>query len=54
MPFAESVGALADLQRIGKIRHIGISNVTLAQLDLARSSPHASARRLRRFAMNRR
>ncbi len=37
VPFAESVGALADLQRIGKIRHIGISNVTVAQLDLARS-----------------
>ncbi|EHP42690.1 aldo/keto reductase [Cupriavidus basilensis OR16] len=37
VPFAESVGALADLQRIGKIRHIGISNITVAQLDLARS-----------------
>lgn len=37
VPFAESVGALADLQRAGKIRHIGISNVTVAQLDLARS-----------------
>jgi aryl-alcohol dehydrogenase-like predicted oxidoreductase len=36
VPFAESVGALADLQRMGKIRHIGISNVTVAQLDLAR------------------
>lgn len=37
VPFAESVGALAELQRVGKIRHIGISNVTVAQLDLARS-----------------
>jgi len=36
VPFAESIGALADLQRIGKIRHIGISNVTVAQLELAR------------------
>jgi aryl-alcohol dehydrogenase-like predicted oxidoreductase len=36
VPFAESVGALADLQRLGKIRHIGISNVTVGQLDLAR------------------
>ncbi|WP_217446794.1 aldo/keto reductase [Cupriavidus basilensis] len=53
VPFAESVGALADLQRIGKIRHIGISNVTVARRDLARSSPHASARRLRRFGLNR-
>lgn len=37
VPFAESVGALADLQRAGKIRHLGISNVTVAQLELARS-----------------
>jgi aryl-alcohol dehydrogenase-like predicted oxidoreductase len=37
VPFIESVGALADLQRLGKIRHIGISNVTVAQLELARS-----------------
>jgi pyridoxine 4-dehydrogenase len=36
VPYAESVGALAELQRAGKIRHIGISNVTLAQLDAAR------------------
>ena len=37
VPFAESVGALAELKRTGKIRHIGISNVTVDQLDLARS-----------------
>jgi pyridoxine 4-dehydrogenase len=37
VPFKESVGALADLQRSGKIRHIGISNVTVAQLEAARS-----------------
>jgi pyridoxine 4-dehydrogenase len=37
VPFAESVGALADLQRTGKIRHLGVSNVTVAQLQLARS-----------------
>jgi len=37
VPFIESVGALADLQRLGKIRHIGISNVTVAQLEVARS-----------------
>jgi pyridoxine 4-dehydrogenase len=37
VPFVESVGALADLQRSGKIRHIGISNVTVAQLEVARS-----------------
>ena len=37
VPFIESVGALADLQRSGKIRHLGISNVTVTQLELARS-----------------
>lgn len=37
VPYAESVGALADLQRAGKIRHLGVSNVTLAQLAQARS-----------------
>lgn len=34
--FAESVGALADLQRAGKIRHLGLSNVSVVQLELAR------------------
>jgi aryl-alcohol dehydrogenase-like predicted oxidoreductase len=36
VPFADSVGALAALQRQGKIRHVGISNVSLAQLEEAR------------------
>jgi pyridoxine 4-dehydrogenase len=36
VPFAESVGALADLRRAGKIGHVGISNVDLAQLEEAR------------------
>lgn len=35
VPFAESVGTLAELQREGKIRHIGLSNVSLAQLKEA-------------------
>ena len=35
VPFAESVGTLAELQRAGKIRHIGISNVTVKQLKEA-------------------
>ena len=35
VPFAESLGALAELQRAGKIRHIGISNVTVGQLKEA-------------------
>lgn len=36
VPFADSVSALAELQREGKIRYIGLSNVTLAQLKEAR------------------
>jgi aryl-alcohol dehydrogenase-like predicted oxidoreductase len=35
VPFAESVGALADMRRAGKIRHVGLSNVTLDQLAAA-------------------
>jgi aryl-alcohol dehydrogenase-like predicted oxidoreductase len=37
VPYAESIGALNDLQNEGKIRHIGVSNVTLEQLALART-----------------
>jgi len=36
VPFAESVGALASLRAEGKIRHVGLSNVTLAQVEEAR------------------
>lgn len=36
VPYVDSVGALAEQQRAGKIRHLGISNVTVAQLDEAR------------------
>ena len=36
VPFAESMGALAELQRAGKMRHLGVSNVTVAQIDQAR------------------
>lgn len=32
VPFEDSVGALADLQADGKIRHIGISNVSAEQV----------------------
>jgi aryl-alcohol dehydrogenase-like predicted oxidoreductase len=35
--FLESIGALKQLQSEGKIRHIGLSNVTLEQLAGARS-----------------
>jgi pyridoxine 4-dehydrogenase len=36
VPYADSVGALADGQRAGKIRHIGVSNVSVKQLEEAR------------------
>jgi pyridoxine 4-dehydrogenase len=37
VPYTESIGALKELQSEGKIRHIGVSNVTLEQLAGARS-----------------
>jgi aryl-alcohol dehydrogenase-like predicted oxidoreductase len=36
VPFAESVGALRDLAGEGKIRMVGVSNVTTSQIDIAR------------------
>lgn len=36
VPFADSVGALAVLQREGKIRQLGLSNVSVRQLEQAR------------------
>ena len=35
VPFEESVGELARLQKEGKIRHIGLSNITIEQLTQA-------------------
>jgi aryl-alcohol dehydrogenase-like predicted oxidoreductase len=35
VPFEESVGALADLAREGKIRHVGLSNVNIGELQRA-------------------
>src|SRR5215204_2878323 len=37
VPYEESLGALAELQHEGKIRHIGVSNVDARQLAQARS-----------------
>jgi pyridoxine 4-dehydrogenase len=37
VPFEDSVGALANLQQQGKIRHIGLSNVNPQQLAQARA-----------------
>ena len=36
VPYEESVGAMKELQDEGKIRHIGISNVSVEQLEQAR------------------
>ena len=36
VPYEDSVGALKELQDEGKIRHIGVSNVSMEQLDQAR------------------
>jgi aryl-alcohol dehydrogenase-like predicted oxidoreductase len=35
VPLADSVGALAELQREGKIRWVGLSNVSVAEIRLA-------------------
>jgi pyridoxine 4-dehydrogenase len=43
VPFGESIGALLELQREGKIRHIGLSNVSVQQLrEAQRLTPIAS------------
>ena len=36
VPLEVSLGTLADLQREGKIRHVGVSNVSVKQLEQAR------------------
>lgn len=36
VPFEDSVGTLADMQRAGKVRHVGLSNVSAKQLEQAR------------------
>ena len=35
IPYAESVGALRDLRDEGKVRHVGLSNANVAQLEEA-------------------
>jgi len=37
VPLEVSVGTLADMQREGKVRHVGLSNVTVKQLEAARN-----------------
>ena len=36
VPFLESLGALVQLQQQGKVRHIGLSNVSVEELEQAR------------------
>jgi len=36
VPFVESFGTLAELRRAGKIRHLGVSNVDVRELEQAR------------------
>ena len=38
VPYEESIAALVELQREGKIRHIGVSNVSVDQLEVARET----------------
>ncbi|MBV9511433.1 MAG: aldo/keto reductase, partial [Caulobacteraceae bacterium] len=37
VPYEDTIGAFAELQREGKVRHIGVSNVSLEQLRVAQS-----------------
>ncbi len=37
VPLLDSVGALVELQREGKIAHIGLSNISIPELQLART-----------------
>ncbi|MFT2019554.1 aldo/keto reductase [Streptomyces sp. 796.1] len=43
VPLAEQVGALAQLQQEGKVRHIGLSEVTVAELTEARRTAPIAA-----------
>ncbi len=36
VPYEESVGAMKELQEAGKVKHVGVSNVSVSQLEQAR------------------
>ncbi|MBT5192181.1 MAG: aldo/keto reductase [Rhodospirillaceae bacterium] len=36
VPYEDSVGALVDMQKEGKIRHVGVSNVGVSEIEIAR------------------
>ena len=40
VPLEDSLGAIADAQRAGKIRHLGVSNFDVKQLERARKVAH--------------
>ena len=51
VPFADQIGTLAELQREGKIRHIGLSEVTVDELERARAiAPVVSVQNLYNLA----
>ncbi|WP_394837267.1 aldo/keto reductase [Pendulispora rubella] len=37
VPFADSIGAIARLREEGKVRHVGLSNVNVAEIEEARA-----------------
>lgn len=37
VPYEDTVGTFAELQKEGKVRHVGVSNVSREQLNIARS-----------------
>jgi aryl-alcohol dehydrogenase-like predicted oxidoreductase len=43
VPIAESVGAIAELQQIGKVRFVGVSNVSTSELAAAQSVAEIAA-----------
>ncbi len=42
-PIEEAVGTMLDLVRQGKVRHVGISNVTLDEFERARRTGHIAS-----------
>ena len=43
VPLEDQVGAFAELKEQGKVRHIGLSEVSVDQLEQARASPRSPA-----------
>src|SRR3954468_20772977 len=43
VPYAETVGAAAELKTEGKIRHVGVCNVSTSDLETARAIVHVVA-----------